>query len=70
MGQRNQIGNEKKAFEIWTKLYRNTSSDDAWEKDLEINIRSAAKNLGISDKVLNKNLKKSKITNSPIANEI
>ena len=65
-----QIGNEKKAFEIWTKLYRNTSSDDAWEKDLEINIRSAAKNLGISDKVLNKNLKKNKITNSPIANEI
>ena len=65
-----RIGNEKKAFEIWTKLYRNTSSDDAWEKDLEINIRSAAKNLGISDKVLNKNLKKNKITNSPIANEI
>ena len=65
-----QIGNEKKAFEIWTKLYRNTSSDDAWEKDLEINIRSAAKNLGISKKVLNKSLKKNKITNSPIANEI
>jgi len=65
-----QIGNEKKAFEIWTKLYRNTSTNDAWEKDLVINIRSAAKNLGISDKVLNKNLKKNKITNSPIANEI
>ena len=65
-----QIGNEKKAFEIWTKLYRNTSSDDAWEKDLEINIRSAAKNLGISDKVLNNNLKKKLKTNSPIANEI
>ena len=65
-----QIGNEKKAFEIWTKLYRNTFTNDAWEKDLVINIRSAAKNLGISDKVLNKNLKKNKITNSPIANEI
>ena len=65
-----QIGNEKKAFEIWTKLYRNTSTDDAWEKDLLINIRSAAKNLGISDKILNSNLKKKLKTNSPIANEI
>ena len=65
-----QIGNEKKAFEIWTKLYRNTSTNDAWEKDLLINIRSAAKNLGISDKVLNNNLKKKLKTNSPIANEI
>ena len=65
-----QIGNEKKAFEIWTKLYRNTSNNDAWEKDLVINIRSAAKNLGISDKVLNNNLKKKLKTNSPIANEI
>ena len=65
-----QIGNEKKAFEIWTKLYRNTSTNDAWEKDLVINIRSAAKNLGISDKVLNNNLKKKLKTNSPIANEI
>jgi len=65
-----QIGNEKKAFEIWTKLYRSTSTNDAWEKDLVINIRSAAKNLGISDKVLNNNLKKKLKTNSPIANEI
>ena len=65
-----QIGNEKKAFEIWTKLYRNTFTNDAWEKDLVINIRSAAKNLGISDKVLNSNLKKKLKTNSPIANEI
>ena len=65
-----QIGNEKKAFEIWTKLYRNTSTNDAWEKDLVINIRSAAKNLGISDKVLNNNLKKQLKINSPIANEI
>ena len=65
-----QIGNEKKAFEIWTKLYRNTSTNDAWEKDLVINIRSAAKNLGISDKVLNNNLKKKLKINSPIANEI
>ena len=65
-----QIGNEKKAFEIWTKLYRNTSTNDAWEKDLVINIRSAAKNLGISDKVLNNNLKKKLKTNTPIANEI
>ena len=65
-----QIGNEKKAFEIWTKLYRNTSSDDAWEKDLETNIRSAAKNLGISDQVLNKSLKKSLNINSPITSEI
>ena len=65
-----QIGNEKKAFEIWTKLYRNTSTNDAWEKDLVINIRSAAKNLGISEKVLNNNLKKKLKTNSPITNEI
>lgn len=65
-----QIGNEKKAFEIWTKLYRNTSTNDTWEKDLVINIRSAAKNLGISEKVLNNNLKKKLKTNSPIANEI
>ena len=65
-----QIGNEKKAFEIWTKLYRNTFTNEAWEKDLIINIRSAAKNLGISDKVLNNNLKKKLKTNSPIANEI
>ena len=65
-----QIGNEKKAFEIWTKLYRNTYTNDTWEKDLVINIRSAAKNLGISEKVLNNNLKKKLKTNSPIANEI
>ncbi len=65
-----QIGNEKKAFEIWTKLYRNTSSDDAWEKDLETNIRSAARNLGISDQVLNKSLEKSLNINSPITSEI
>jgi cytochrome c-type biogenesis protein CcmH/NrfG len=44
-----QIGNEKKAFEIWTKLYRN---------------------LGISDQVLNKSLKKSLNINSPITSEI
>ena len=65
-----QIGNEKKAFEIWTKLYRNTYTNEAWEKDLVINIRSAAKNLGISEKVLNNNLKKKLKTNSPITNEI
>ena len=47
-----QIGNEQEAFKIWVKLYKITKDNDTWKNDLETNIRSAAKNLGISDKAL------------------
>ena len=55
-----QIGNEKQAFKVWVKLYKNTSIEDPWEKNLEINIKTAAKNIGISDKDLTQYLSKEK----------
>ena len=69
-----QIGDEKQAFEIWVKLYKNTSIEDSWKKNLEINIKTAAKNIGISDKnlaiyLLNKKSLKAKINKEQI-NEI
>jgi cytochrome c-type biogenesis protein CcmH len=69
-----QIGDEKQAFEIWVKLYKNTSIEDSWKKNLEINIKTAAKNIGISDKNLaiylsNKKSLKAKINKEQI-NEI
>ena len=66
-----QIGDEKQAFEIWVKLYKNTSIEDSWKKNLEINIKTAAKNIGISDKnlaiyLLNKKSLKAKINKEQI----
>ena len=54
-----QIGNEEEALKIWFKLYKITKDSDTWKDDLETNIRSAAKNLGISDKVLQDKFKTS-----------
>ena len=52
-----QIGNEEEAFKIWVELYKITKNTDTWKNDLEVNIRSAAKNLGISNKVLENKFK-------------
>ena len=64
-----QIGNEKQAFEVWVKLYKNTSIEDPWEKNLEINIKTAAKNIGISDKDLAQYLSKEKRLKTKINKE-
>ena len=64
-----QIGNEKKAFDIWIKLYKKTSTNDPWKKDLETNIRAAASNLGISNDILEKQLSKNIIDSPSISDE-
>ena len=64
-----QIGNEKQAFEVWVKLYKNTSIEDPWEKNLEINIKTAAKNIGINDKDLEQHLSKEKRLKTKINKE-
>ena len=53
-----QIGNEKKAYEIWVNLYKNTKINDPWKKDLEINIKTAGRNIGINDDILKNKLSK------------
>ena len=65
-----QIGNEMLAFEIWTELYKRTGENDTWKKDLENNIRSAAKNLGISKKTLENKLKANVLANNSLTKEI
>ena len=65
-----QIGNEMLAFEIWTELYKRTSKNDTWKKDLEKNIRTAAKNLGISKKALENKLKNDVLANNDLTKEI
>ena len=65
-----QIGNEKLAFEIWTELYKHTGENNTWKKDLENNIRSAAKNLGISQKTLENKLKDNVLANNGLTKEI
>ena len=65
-----QIGNEMLAFEIWTELYKRTGENDTWKKDLENNIRSAAKNLGISKKTLDNKLKDNVLANNGLTKEI
>ena len=65
-----QIGNEMLAFEIWTELYKRTGENDTWKKDLENNIRSAAKNLGISKKTLEDKLKDNVLANNGLTKEI
>ena len=65
-----QIGNEMLAFEIWTELYKRTGENDTWKKDLENNIRSAAKNLGISKKTLENKLKDNVLANNSLTKEI
>ena len=65
-----QIGNEMLAFEIWTELYKRTGENDTWKKDLENNIRSAAKNLGISKKALENKLKDNVLANNGLTKEI
>jgi len=47
------------------RLYNNTHKTDTWKQDLETNIRSAAKNIGISEIEINNKLKKNiKIANT------
>ena len=65
-----QIGNEMLAFEIWTELYKRTSKNDTWKKDLEKNIRIAAKNLGISKKALENKLKNDVLATNDLTKEI
>ena len=65
-----QIGNEMLAFEIWTELYKRTGENDTWKKDLENNIRSAAKNLGISQKTIENKLKDNVLANNGLTKEI
>ncbi|MDC0094185.1 hypothetical protein OAI86_07675, partial [Alphaproteobacteria bacterium] len=65
-----QIGNEEEALKIWFKLYKITKDSDSWKNDLETNIRSAAKNLGISNKVLQDKFKTSLDYNSFVTQDI
>jgi cytochrome c-type biogenesis protein CcmH/NrfG len=65
-----QIGNEEEAFKIWVELYKITKSTDTWKNDLEVNIRSAAKNLGISNKVLENKFKTNLNYKSSITQDI
>ena len=41
--RQSQIGNDDEALKIWIKLYNSTIKNDAWKKNLEINIKSAEK---------------------------
>jgi len=63
--RQSQIGNDETALKIWVRLYNNTHKTDTWKQDLETNIRSAAKNIGISEIEINNKLKKNiKIANT------
>ena len=67
--RQSQIGNDDEALKIWIKLYNSTIKNDTWKKNLEINIKSAAKNIGISQKEINIRLKSNKnINNDPATN--
>ena len=68
--RQSQIGNDDEALKIWIKLYNSTIKNDAWKKNLEINIKSAAKNIGISQKEINIQLKSNKNINSEAATNI
>ena len=68
--RQSQIGNEDEALKIWIKLYNSTIKDDTWKKNLEINIKSAAKNIGISQKEINIQLKSNKNINNDVATNI
>ena len=68
--RQSQIGNDDEALKIWIKLYNSTIKNDAWKKNLEINIKSAAKNIGISQKEINIQLKNNKNINNDVATNI
>jgi len=68
--RQSQIGNDDEALKIWIKLYNSTIKNDAWKKNLEINIKSAAKNIGISQKEINIRLKSNKNINNDVATNI
>ena len=68
--RQSQIGNEDEALKIWIKLYNSTIKNDTWKKNLEINIKSAAKNIGISQKEINIQLKSNKNINNDVATNI
>ena len=57
-------------MKIWIKLYNSTIKNDTWKKNLEINIKSAAKNIGISQKEINIQLKSNKNINNDVATNI
>ena len=68
--RQSQIGNDDEALKIWIKLYNSTIKNDSWKKNLEINIKSAAKNIGISQKEINIQLKSNKNINNDVATNI
>ena len=68
--RQSQIGNDDEALKIWIKLYNSTIKNDTWKKNLEINIKSAAKNIGISQKEINIQLKSNKNINNDVATNI
>ena len=68
--RQSQIGNDDEALKIWIKLYNSTIKNVAWKKNLEINIKSAAKNIGISQKEINIQLKSNKNINNDVATNI
>ena len=68
--RQSQIGNDDEALKIWIKLYNSTIKNDTWKKNLEINIKSAAKNIGISQKEINIQLKSNKNINNEAATNI
>ncbi len=68
--RQSQIGNEVEALKIWIKLYNSNIKNDTWKKNLEINIKSAAKNIGISQKEINIQLKSNKNINNDVATNI
>ena len=68
--RQSQIGNDDEDLKIWIKLYNSTIKNDAWKKNLEINIKSAAKNIGISQKEINIQLKNNKNINNDVATNI
>ena len=68
--RQSQIGNEDEALKIWVKLYNSTIKNDTWKKNLEKNIKSAAKNIGLSQKEINIQLKNNKNINDDAATNI
>ena len=63
--RQSQIGNDEAALKIWIRLYNNTQKTDLWKQNLETNIRTAAKNIGISQIEINNKLKKNiKVVNT------
>ena len=68
--RQSQIGNDDEALKIWIKLYNSTIKNDTWKKNKKKNIKSAAKNIGLSQKEINIQLKNNKNINDDAATNI